>query len=438
MAFPWRTAAEVYRDRRMLIILFLGFSSGLPLPLTIGTLSIWLATAGVSKTAIGLFAFVGLPYTFKFIWAPLIDGIRVPWLADRLGPRKAWAIVAQALLALAIVMFSLLDPTDRLPLVAVAALAIAFLSASQDIVVDAYRVEILDERTQGAGAAVVQLGYRIGMLVSGAGALILAGAVGWSTTFLVMAALIGVGAAAILAGPEPKARTRVEHAGAPAAERLLAWGRHYVVGPFTDFIRRYPYWPAILLLVTLYKLSDAMIGRMTGPFYIELGFSLEEIAAVTKVFGLIATILGAMTGGIVVARLGVARGLLVCGILQMCSNFLFAGVAMLGHDIRGLVVAVGVENFAEGMASAALVAYLSALCGQGFTATQYALLSSLAALPRTMVASTSGWLADRVDWVSFFIIVPLLAVPSLLLLAWLMARKGAVPTPMSAAMQRVD
>jgi PAT family beta-lactamase induction signal transducer AmpG len=209
-----------------------------------------------------------------------------------------------------------------------------------------------------------------------------------------------------------------------------------VVGPFTDFIRRYPYWPAILLLVTLYKLSDAMIGRMTGPFYIELGFSLEEIAAVTKVFGLIATILGAMTGGIVVARLGVARGLLVCGILQMCSNFLFAGVAMLGHDIRGLVVAVGVENFAEGMASAALVAYLSALCGQGFTATQYALLSSLAALPRTMVASTSGWLADRVDWVSFFIIVPLLAVPSLLLLAWLMARNGALPKPPAAAMQR--
>jgi PAT family beta-lactamase induction signal transducer AmpG len=433
MAFPWRTAAEVYRDRRMLIILFLGFSSGLPLPLTVGTLSIWLATAGVSKSAIGLFAIAGLPYNFKFLWAPLIDGIRIPWLTRVLGPRKAWALVTQALLALAIVVFSLLEPTDRPLLVALAAFAVAFLSASQDIVVDAYRVEILDERTQGAGAAVVQLGYRIGMLTSGAGALILAGAVGWSSTFLVMAALIGIGAAAIIAGPEPKERPRMEESRGPVAERVVAWARHYVIGPFANFTERHPYWPAILLFVALYKVSDAMMGRMTGPFYIELGFSLDEIAAVTKVFGLIATIGGAMFGGIVVARLGVARGLLACGLLQMCSNFLFAGLALMGHDIRGLIAVIGLENFAEGMASAALVAYLSALCGQGFTATQYALLSSLAALPRTMLASTSGWLADQVDWVSFFIIVPLLAVPSLLILLWLMARRVALPVAKAPA-----
>ncbi|HTI87844.1 MAG TPA: AmpG family muropeptide MFS transporter [Alphaproteobacteria bacterium] len=426
MAFPWRTAAEVYRDRRMLIILLLGFSSGLPLPLTIGTLSIWLATAGVSKTVIGLFAFVGIPYIFKFVWAPLIDGIRVPVLANWLGPRRAWAIVAQALLALAIVAFSLLDPTDRPVLLAAAALAVAFLSASQDIVVDAYRVEILDERSQGAGAAVVQLGYRIGMLASGAGALILADSIGWSSTFLVMAALVGVGALAILSGPEPKARPREDHAGGPAIQRLLAWAKDYVIGPFADFIRRHPYWLPIIVFIALYKVSDAMMGRMTGPFYLELGFSLDEIAAVSKVFGLIATIGGAMTGGIIVSRIGIARGLLVCGVLQMFSNFLFAGLALIGHDIRGLIVVIGLENFAEGMASAALVAYLSALCGQGFTATQYALLSSLAALPRIVLASQSGRLADYLDWVGFFIVVPLLAVPSLLILGWLMARDRAL------------
>ncbi|MGE5538302.1 MAG: AmpG family muropeptide MFS transporter [Gemmatimonas sp.] len=434
MAFPWRTAAEVYRDRRMLIILFLGFSSGLPLPLTIGTLSIWLATAGVSKTAIGLFAFVGLPYNLKFAWAPLVDGIRIPWLADRLGPRRAWAVTVQIMLAVAIAAFSLLDPTDRPLLVALAALAVAFLSASQDIVVDAYRVEILDERTQGAGAAVVQLGYRIGMIASGAGALVLAGVVGWSTTFLAMAALIGVGAAAILAGPEPKARPRAPARG-PVGARARAWAEHYVIGPFANFASR-PYWPAILLFIVLYKVSDAMIGRMTNPFYVELGFSLAEIAAVTKVFAIVATLFGAAAGGIVVARLGVARGLLVCGLLQMCSNFLFAGVAVIGHDIRGLIVAIGLENFAEGMASAALVAYLSALCAHGFTATQYALLSSLAALPRSTLGAASGWLADQVDWVSFFLIVPLFAVPSLLMLAWLMSRRGALPVSPAPAMQR--
>lgn len=422
----WRTATAIYRDRRMLTILLIGFSSGLPLALTIGVMSAWLKDAGLSKTAIGLFAFVGLPYNLKFAWAPLLDGIRVPWLADRLGPRRSWALTVQIVLALAIAAFALIDPNGRPYLVALVALAVAFLSASQDIVVDAYRVEILEERTQGAGAAVVQLGYRFGMLASGAGALVIANAMGWPTAFVVMAALIGVGMVAILASREPAARPRAAVEEKNESQPFRAWMERYFVGPFANFMKR-PYWQAILLFVILYKLSDAMIGRMTNPFYIELGFSLDEIAAVTKVFGLISTLGGAMAGGLMVARVGVVRGLLICGVLQMLSNLAFAGLAAIGRDIGVLIVAIGVENFAEGMGSAALVAYLSALCVRGFTATQYALLSSLAALPRSTLGALSGWLADRLDWVTFFLVVPTFALPGLLLLLWLMSREGALP-----------
>lgn len=412
----------------MLAILLLGFSSGLPLALTLGTLSAWLATAGVSKTAIGLFALVGLPYNFKFAWAPLLDGIRVPWLADRLGARRAWAIVVQILLGAAMACFALFDPREAPAAIAVVALAVAFLSASQDIVVDAYRVEILEENAQGAGAAVVQLGYRVGMLASGAGALFMADAFGWQTAFIVVAALIGVGIAAMLTSPEPAARPRPAPLAGPRGERLRAWGERFIVGPFADFMRR-PRWQAILLFVVLYKLGDVVAGGMSNPFYIEMGFTLTEIASVTKVFGLIATLAGAVAGGLVVARLGIVRGVLVCGILQMGSNLMFAALAMAGHDVRMLIAAIGVENFTGGMGTAAFVAYLSALCSRAFTATQYALLSSLAALGRSTLGAGSGWLADHVDWVSFFVLSTAAAVPGLMLLLWLMARDGALPEP---------
>jgi PAT family beta-lactamase induction signal transducer AmpG len=337
-------------------------------------------------------------------------------------------VTVQVLLAGAILGFAFLDPTGRPAVLALTALAVAFLSASQDIVIDAYRVEILEERTQGAGAATVQLGYRLGMLASGAGALILADAFGWRVAFMVMAALIGVGLATILLSPEPAARPRALPAWKTRADRVRAWADHFVIGPFASLVHR-PYWLAILMLAVLYKLGDAMIGRMTNPFYIDLGFSLDEIAAVTKVFGLMATLGGAMVGGLVVARWGVVRGLLVCGVLQMLSNFLFAGLALIGRDIGVLIAAIGLENFAEGMGSAALVAYLSALCVPGLAATQYALLSSLTALPRSTLGAASGWLADKLDWVGFFLVVPSFALPGLALLLWLMTRDGALPEP---------
>lgn len=412
----------------MLAILLLGFSSGLPLALTLGTLSAWLFESGVSKTAIGVFTLVGLPYTFKFAWAPLLDGIRVPVLADRLGPRRGWAISIQILLGVAMACFALFDPREAPAAVAVVALAVAFLSASQDIVVDAYRVEILEENAQGAGAAAVQLGYRIGMLASGAGALLLADRFGWPVAFISVAALIGVGIAAMLTSPEPAARPREAVLSGTRSERLRAWLERFIIGPFADFMRR-PRWQAILLFVVLYKFGDVVAGNMSNPFYLDLGFTKTEIASVTKVFGLVATLIGAIAGGLVVSRLGVVRGILVCGVLQMGSNLAFAAVALAGHDLRVLIAAIGVENFTGGMGTAAFVAYLSALCSRAFTATQYALLSSLAALGRSTLGAPAGWLADHLDWVSFFVVSTAAAIPGLLLLLWLMALDGALPEP---------
>ena len=429
----WLQTAAVYRDRRMLVILFLGFVSGLPLALTLGTLSAWLATVGVDKTTIGLFALVGLPYTLKFLWSPFIDGLRVPVLGPLLGRRRSWAIVTQVALMASVLALGATEPGTQAALTAVIALTVAFFSASQDIVIDAYRVEILAGHEQGAGAAAIQIGYRIGMLVSGAGALYIADFFGWFAAFATMAALVSVGMATILLNPEPTVGRRAEAAadGAQGAggAGTTGWIEDHVVAPFADFIARGD-WPVILLFILLYKFGDAVAGVMANPFYIETGFTLSEIASVSKVFGLGATLAGAVLGGIVVVRLGVLKGLLVCGVLQMLSNLMFAVQAMVGYDIAVLALTVGIENFTGGMGTAAFVAYLSSLCTFAFTATQYALLSSLAAVGRTVLSAAGGWMADQVDWVSFFLLTTLAALPGLALLIWLIrTAREASPAP---------
>lgn len=419
----WLQAAAVYRDRRMLVIVFLGFVSGLPLALTLGTLTAWLATVGVDKTTIGLFALVGLPYTLKFLWSPFIDGVRVPVLGPLLGRRRSWAIVTQVALMASVFALGTTEPGTQAALTAVIALTVAFFSASQDIVIDAYRVEILAEHEQGAGAAAIQIGYRIGMLVSGAGALYIADFFGWFAAFATMAALVSVGMATILLNPEPTVGRRAEaaanHANGARVAEMTGWIEAHVVAPFADFIARSG-WPVILLFILLYKFGDAVAGVMTNPFYIETGFTLSEIASVSKIFGLGATLVGAVLGGIVVVRLGVLKGLLVCGVLQMLSNLMFAVQAMVGHDIVVLTLTVGIENFTGGMGTAAFVAYLSSLCTFAFTATQYALLSSLAAVGRTVLSAAGGWMADQMGWVSFFLLTTVAALPGLVLLIWLM------------------
>jgi PAT family beta-lactamase induction signal transducer AmpG len=412
----WVAALSVYGDRRILCILCLGFSSGLPLALVAGTLSVWLAELGVSRTVIGLFALVGLPYTLKFLWSPLIDGLRLPVLTGLLGRRRGWAVATQIALMAAALALGMSDPAANPGLTAALALLVAFCSASQDIVIDAYRVEILEDRQQGAGAAAIQIGYRIAMVVSGAGALYMASFFGWFAAYAFVAALVLVGMAAILSNPEPEAPVSP-----PARAGVAAWLAAHVVEPLAEFARR-PGWGWVLLFILLYKFGDAVAAVMTGPFYIGIGFTKIEIANVTKAFGVVMSILGAVAGGAMVARLGTLRALLIGGVAQMLSNLMFVAQAMAGNDIAMLTATIAIENLTGGMGTAAFVAYLSGLCNVAFTATQYALLSSLMAVGRAVLASSGGWIADRMDWASFFLVSTAAALPGLILLVWMMRR----------------
>ena len=438
----WLAAFAVYRDPRVVAILFLGFSSGLPLLLTLSTLSLWLAREGVDKTTIGLFALAGLPYTLKFAWAPLVDRVRIPVLTRVLGRRRGWLIVTQLVLMASIVGLGSTQPAVDAGLVALLAFVVAFCSASQDIVVDAYRIDILRDDQQGAGAAMIQVGYRIGMLASGAGALYLADQTSWFWVYLTMATLITVGIVTVLFAPEPEgdgaavAAAEAARADAlgernPAWPRALArgaaWVESAVIAPFADFMMR-PNWQVILLFILLYKFGDAFLGVMANPFYVEMGFTNTEIANVSKIFGLGATLVGGVVGGVFVSRYGAMRSLLVGGILQMLSNLVFAAQAMAGHNVAMLVVTIAIENLSGGMATVAFVAYLSGLCNVAYTATQYALLTSLMAFGRTVLSSSGGWFADQLDWVSFFVLSTAVALPGLILLVWMMRRMPAAET----------
>jgi MFS transporter, PAT family, beta-lactamase induction signal transducer AmpG len=407
----WRDAIAVYSDRRLFVILLMGFASGLPLLLTLSTLTYWLAKTGVDRTTIGLFASVGIPYSFKFAWAPLLDQIRPPFL----GRRRGWGIVIQLCLAASIIAMGFTDPAINAWWTAMAAMVVAFFSASQDIVIDAYRIEILPEEEQGAGAAATQIGYRFGLLAAGAGALAVSDFLSWHWVFIMLAALVGVGMIAFLIAPEP------EVAVTPRRETFGDWIASSVVAPFTDFIDRRG-WAVILILlfVLCYKVGEAISGTMATPFYVDLGFTGVEIAAVSKVFGIIATLVGTLAGGLVVARFGIMRALLLGGILQALGILLFAVLAVKGHDMFWLTVAIGGDNFVSGLGSAAFVAYLSALCSPAFTATQYALLTSFMAVGRTLLSSGSGWLSQQLGWTEFFIVSTGLAIPGLVLLIWLM------------------
>lgn len=430
----WLQTLVVYTDRRVIAILLLGFSSGLPLLLTLSTLTIWLAEEGISKTTIGLFALVGLPYSIKFLWAPLIDRLPLPPLTTLLGRRRGWAVGTQLALMIGIVGLGGADPATNLLAMAWWAAFVAFASASQDVVIDAYRVELLDEAQYGAGAAMYVAGYRIGMLAAGAGALFLAEATTWFLVYCAMAALVLIGVGTILLSPEPEAadvpereqraadwlRQKTRLTGAPM--RILEWLHGAVISPFADFVAR-PAWLTILLFILLYKFGDALAGVMANPFYVEIGFTKGEIASVSKIFGLAATLMGGFIGGLMVVRVGILRSLFLCGVLQMLSNLMFAVQAVVGHDIGMLTLVIALENLAGGMGTAAFVAYLSALCNVAYTATQYALLSSFMSFGRTTLSSSGGWIADQTDWVVFFVITTIAALPGLLLLVWL-ARRG--------------
>jgi MFS transporter, PAT family, beta-lactamase induction signal transducer AmpG len=424
----WGEAFTVYLEPRQLIILIMGFASGLPLLLTLSTLSYWLSKVGIDKTTIGLFALAGAPYTFKFLWSPLIDQMPLPVLTRMLGRRKSWLFLLQLLLAAAICALGFTDPAIDPEATAIAVLAVAFFSASQDIVIDAYRIEILKPEEQGAGAGTTQVGYRIGLLLAGAGAVAMSDFISWQVIFAILGGAVLVCAVFTLFVPEPDrhdphAMQKLAHHEfiQAAAQKSIPYRdrvREAVVDPFKDFIRR-PGWLVILIFILFYKFGDAFGGTMATPFYNELGFTGVEIAAVTKVWGVIAVAVGGILGGVVVARIGVFKTLMIGGILQAITNLLFSVLAMKGHDLIWLSVAVSADNLAGGVAAAAFVAYLSDLCNLAFTATQYALLTSFMAYGRTLMSSGSGWLADHMSWTEFWAATSLMAIPGLAFLVWI-------------------
>jgi MFS transporter, PAT family, beta-lactamase induction signal transducer AmpG len=411
----WRYAVAAYTERRVLQVLALGFSSGLPLLLTYSTLSAWLATGGVRRAAIGTFALVGTPYAFKFLWAPLMDRVPPP---IPLGRRRGWGITIQILLIGAILALGLCNPKQNLPLMAALAVLVAFLSASQDIVIDAWRVESLESDQQAPGAAMVQSGYRIGMLASGAGGLFIAAYAGWFAAYATMAALLGVGLLVFLFGPEPKVAAEASDAAGSGRYAIRHAFSTAVIGPFRDFMHR-PLWPVILIAIFGYKMGEAMAGVMSTPLYIALGFSLPEIATASKIFGFFSIVTGALIGGVVTARFGIRRSLILCGILQSIGNLFFVLQAVGGHRIGYLALCVTAENLTGAMAGTALITYLSSLCSPAFTATQFALLSSLASLSRTVVASSGGLLSEKIGWAQFFLLTSVVGLPAILLFIWI-------------------
>ena len=411
-----RTALDLFRNPRFLVMLALGFAAGAPLPLVLGILRRWMSESGISLTEIGMTALIGLPYSLKFVWSPLLDNA-LPPLFRRWGRRRGWLATIQPLLMLAILLMGASDPV-LVPLATVsAAVAVAFLSASQDIVIDAYRIEMLEEREQGLGLAFYVWGYRLALLAVGAGVLWVSEYTGWFWAFAYAAALILVGFVAVWLGPA------VREAGATAAAGLGLAGRigSAVVAPFRDFMRR-PYWLAILLFVALFKLGEALAAVMVTPFQTELGFTRGEVAQVGSVFGLFATLLGALAGGWLVAQIGTGRALILTGITQMLSNLMYVWLAYAGHDMRVFYLQTGVENFTDGLADAAFLTYLSALTSRAFTATQYALLSSLAAVGMRTVGAFSGSLATALGWPGFFLLTTVAALPAMAIMLFLLRR----------------
>ncbi len=392
--------ARVVFSGRMLVALLMGFSSGLPLLLTGSVLQAWMTEEGVDLGTIGLFALVGLPYTLKFLWAPLVDRFAIPLL----GRRRGWLLLTQLCLMLAIAGLGWTHPAQSAWPVALAAVLVTFFSASQDIVIDAYRREALVDRELGLGASLYVNGYRIGMLLASGGGLILADFMPFPQVFQLMALVMLVGIGTTLFAPEPE-----------AAQGLPTTLREAVVHPFLDYFRRHHAW-LILLFILLFKVGDTMASHMTIPFYLDLGFSKTEIGAVVKMFGFSAILAGGLVGGVVMLRIGIYRALWSFGILQAVSTAGFALLAVSGDSLPLLTAVIAFENFSGGMGTAAFVAFMASLTNRRFTATQYALLSSLMGIPRVIVAAPTGYMAEGLGWVGFFVFCTLVAIPGLLLL----------------------
>jgi PAT family beta-lactamase induction signal transducer AmpG len=411
-------------------MLSLGFSAGLPLLLVFGTLSFWLREAGIDRATIGFLSWVGLAYAFKWVWSPLVDRLPLPILTSLLGQRRSWLILSQVVIMVALAIMARTDPHLALAPVVWCALAVAFGSATQDIALDAFRIESADSSRQAALAATYQTGYRVAMIWAGAGALWIAAYAepagpgvapgyqhaGWQTAYLAMAASMLPGLLTVLFSQEPLARPLTR------ANSLAEWLRSALIAPFSEFIGRYR-WQAvvILALIASYRISDVVMGIMANPFYVDMGYGKEEIATVTKVYGVLMTLLGAFVGGAMALRMGVMRVLMLGAILSASSNLLFAWLGSLGHNLPALVLVISADNLAGGIASSAFVAYLSSLTNVSYSATQYALFSSMMLLLPKFIAGYSGVFVDAFGYASFFSGTAMLGVP-VLALVWLAER----------------
>jgi PAT family beta-lactamase induction signal transducer AmpG len=420
----WREAWVVYLEPASLRMLALGFSAGLPLLLVLGTLSFRLREAGLDRTTIGYLSWVGLAYGFKWCWAPLVDRLPLPLLTRWLGRRRSWLLLSQLLIAAGLVGMAWADPRQSLEAIVWAALVVAFASATQDIALDAYRIESADARHQGALAAAYQTGYRLAMIWAGAGVLWLAARaelgglagyqqVAWRTAYLVMAGSMVVGVLTVLFSSEPVRQPQ------PPVRGAREWLQGALVDPFADFLRRYGLQALLVLaLIGTYRISDVVMGIMANPFYVDMGYTKDEVAAVTKVYGVLMTLAGAFLGGALAMRWGVMRVLMLGALLSAASNLLFAWLGGHGHDVTALVLVVSADNLAAGVASAGFIAYLSSLTNVSYSATQYALFSSMMLLAPKWLAGFSGAFVDSHGYQVFFVGTAVLGLPVLVLVWW--------------------
>lgn len=435
MFASWRESLSVYLHPRVAAMVFLGFAAGLPYLLVFTTLTAWLTEEGVSRASIGFFSWVGITYSVKVFWSPIVDRTKLPILGAWLGQRRSWILLGQLMIAGGLIGMSLTDPSTQLLQLALLALMVAFGSATQDIAIDAWRIEAVSTERQAAMSAVYVFAYRIALLVAGAGALHLVSFVSWPGVYLTMALLMGVGMVTVLLAPEPDATrrsdaafleqrardylARSEHV-TPIVRRAVAWFIGAVVCPFVDFFRRYGKHSLVLLLIVgLYRVSDISMGSMAMPFYLDLGFTRAEIANIAGVWGIGMTIVGGLTAGLLVPRYGLLRLLLAGAILSAVTNLLFTAMALVGPELWMLTITISGDNFFGGMAMAVLIAWLSSLTSSSYTATQYALFSSLMTLPGKFIGGFSGLIVASQGYAVYFVYVAVIGTPACLLVWYL-------------------
>ncbi len=414
----WREALLVYRHPRVIAIFFLGFAAGLPLLLVFSTLTAWLRDMGVNHTSIGFFGWVGITYSIKVFWAPIVDRLALPLLTLSLGQRRSWILLSQIGIAGGLITLSFIDPLSQLTLLAMTAVWVAFSSATQDIAIDAYRIEAAIPEYQGAMSASYIFGYRVALLFAGAGALYIADDWSWTLAYQAMGLLMLVGVVTILCIDEPCPRENTHSATASLSRvsRIIRWFKTAVVGPFVDFFQRNGRFALmILLLIAVYRLSDIIMGIMANPFYLDLGFTKSQIASIGKVYGFVMTLVGAFLGGLMVVRYGIFRPLIVGAVLVAATNLLFAFLSTVGADTSWLAVTISADNLSGGFANSAFIAYLSSLTNRAYTATQYALFSSLMTLPGKFISGFSGVVVSTSGYFDFFMIAAALGIPAIVM-----------------------